>query len=283
MPGARERPRRPLRRAGRGAAFNDDGAWLDALVAHLDAAHTARRAAGRRTAGGLLCPRRRVTSRGSTAARSASATIRAVAFLERGRVASSPGPSFGKEGNGFARLNFATSGDCLPRQFGGWPRRCSHRLPSVGMEKPGRGSDRRRASRSRAWRRVDRSVARLDRSAPTQRAWDASARDVSRSRDEAVRAACRRRPGFCALSLQRARSPPRQLRACGRVRELADSDRIQRFMKTFGLAAPRAGTCYLTGGSSAVLYGWRATTVDVDIALEPEQDELLRSDSPNQR
>ncbi len=61
------------------------------------------------------------------------------------------------------------------------------------------------------------------------------------------------------------------------MRELADSDRIRRFMKTFGLAAPRAGTCYLTGGSSAVLYGWRATTVDVDIALEPEQDELLRA------
>ena len=35
------------------------------------------------------------------------------AFLERGRVALSPGPSFGTEGNGFARLNFATSGALL--------------------------------------------------------------------------------------------------------------------------------------------------------------------------
>ena len=32
----------------------------------------------------------------------------AAAFLERGRVALSPGPSFGSRGDGFARLNFAT-------------------------------------------------------------------------------------------------------------------------------------------------------------------------------
>lgn len=36
------------------------------------------------------------------------------------------------------------------------------------------------------------------------------------------------------------------------------------------------GTCYLAGGATAVLVGWRATTIDVDVALEPEQDELLR-------
>ena len=33
----------------------------------------------------------------------------AAVFLERGRVALSPGPSFGRQGYGFARLNFATS------------------------------------------------------------------------------------------------------------------------------------------------------------------------------
>jgi hypothetical protein len=48
-------------------------------------------------------------------------------------------------------------------------------------------------------------------------------------------------------------------------------------MRAFGRAAPAEGTCYLTGGATAVLVGWRATTVDVDIALEPEQDELLRA------
>ena len=41
-------------------------------------------------------------------------------------------------------------------------------------------------------------------------------------------------------------------------------------------AATREGICYLTGGATAVLVGWRGTTIDVDVALEPEQDELLR-------
>ena len=48
-------------------------------------------------------------------------------------------------------------------------------------------------------------------------------------------------------------------------------------MRALGDAAPREGVCYLTGGATAVLLGWRATTVDVDIALEPEQDEVLRA------
>jgi hypothetical protein len=61
------------------------------------------------------------------------------------------------------------------------------------------------------------------------------------------------------------------------VRELADAARIRRFMQTFGDAARNNGDCYFTGGATAVLLGWRATTVDVDILLEPEQDEALRA------
>lgn len=48
-------------------------------------------------------------------------------------------------------------------------------------------------------------------------------------------------------------------------------------MRALGAAAPRQGVCYLIGGASAVLLGWRPTTIDVDIELEPEQDELLRA------
>jgi hypothetical protein len=33
---------------------------------------------------------------------------------------------------------------------------------------------------------------------------------------------------------------------------------------------------YLTGGSTAVLEGWRASTIDVDLRFEPEHHELLR-------
>jgi hypothetical protein len=61
------------------------------------------------------------------------------------------------------------------------------------------------------------------------------------------------------------------------VRELADADRIRRFMRALGQAARVDGDCYLTGGTTAVLIGWRPTTLDVDIELEPDQDEVLRA------
>lgn len=61
------------------------------------------------------------------------------------------------------------------------------------------------------------------------------------------------------------------------MREFADADRIKRFMKALGAAASREGACYLVGGGTAVLMGWRPTTIDVDIALDPQQDEVLRA------
>ena len=61
------------------------------------------------------------------------------------------------------------------------------------------------------------------------------------------------------------------------MRELADEERIRRLLRALGEAAPNEGECDLTGGATAVLLGWRATTLDVDIALDPEQDEVLRA------
>ena len=60
------------------------------------------------------------------------------------------------------------------------------------------------------------------------------------------------------------------------MRELADSNRIERFMRELGRAVEVEGRVYLTGGATAVLYGWRATTIDVDIKLIPDRDEILR-------
>jgi hypothetical protein len=60
------------------------------------------------------------------------------------------------------------------------------------------------------------------------------------------------------------------------MRELADSNRIERFMRELGRAVEIEGRVYLTGGATAVLYGWRATTIDVDIKLIPDRDEILR-------
>jgi hypothetical protein len=60
------------------------------------------------------------------------------------------------------------------------------------------------------------------------------------------------------------------------MRELADAAHIDQFMRALGRAATIEGRVYLTGGSTAVLTGWRASTIDVDIKLIPDQDELLR-------
>ncbi len=60
------------------------------------------------------------------------------------------------------------------------------------------------------------------------------------------------------------------------MRKLADSNRIERFMRELGRAVEVEGRVYLTGGATAVLYGWRATTIDVDIKLIPDRDEILR-------
>jgi hypothetical protein len=60
------------------------------------------------------------------------------------------------------------------------------------------------------------------------------------------------------------------------MRELADSTRIKRFMRELGRAVSVDGRVYLTGGATAVLYGWRETTIDVDIKLVPDRDEILR-------
>ena len=61
------------------------------------------------------------------------------------------------------------------------------------------------------------------------------------------------------------------------MREPVDEARLRRFLRALGEHAAREGACYLTGGATAVLLGWRTTTVDVDMKLVPEQDEVLRA------
>lgn len=60
------------------------------------------------------------------------------------------------------------------------------------------------------------------------------------------------------------------------MRELADSTRIERFMRELSRAAQAESHVYFTGGATAVLHGWRESTIDVDIKLVPDQDEILR-------
>jgi hypothetical protein len=50
-----------------------------------------------------------------------------------------------------------------------------------------------------------------------------------------------------------------------------------RLLAALDAAAEEEGVCYLVGGATAVLIGWRATTVDVDLKLVPDQDAVLRA------
>jgi hypothetical protein len=60
------------------------------------------------------------------------------------------------------------------------------------------------------------------------------------------------------------------------MRPRADAERIDAFVRALGRAARTPARLYLTGGATAVLEGWRRTTVDIDVHLEPDLDELLR-------
>lgn len=48
-------------------------------------------------------------------------------------------------------------------------------------------------------------------------------------------------------------------------------------MEALDAAARQPAHVYLTGGGTAVLFGWRENTIDVDLKLVPEHDELLRA------
>lgn len=61
------------------------------------------------------------------------------------------------------------------------------------------------------------------------------------------------------------------------MRALADADRIRQFMRMLAEAARTPARVYLTGGATAVLSGWRDSTIDVDIKLVPDSDALLRA------
>jgi hypothetical protein len=46
--------------------------------------------------------------------------------------------------------------------------------------------------------------------------------------------------------------------------------KLETFMAALGKHARGPGRIYLTGGATAVLYGWREMTIDVDLKPDPE-------------
>lgn len=61
------------------------------------------------------------------------------------------------------------------------------------------------------------------------------------------------------------------------MRELADKARIEAFATALAREATSETDVFLVGGTSAVLIGWRATTMDVDLVMRPESDAMMRA------
>jgi hypothetical protein len=61
------------------------------------------------------------------------------------------------------------------------------------------------------------------------------------------------------------------------MRQVADAERIQRLMRLLGAAADGDTAAYFTGGATAVLLGWRQSTIDVDLLFVPERDAILHA------
>ena len=60
------------------------------------------------------------------------------------------------------------------------------------------------------------------------------------------------------------------------MRQKVTAQRLEEFMKALGSGATEPTRVYLVGGASSVLLGWRDATIDVDLKLVPENDQILR-------
>ena len=60
------------------------------------------------------------------------------------------------------------------------------------------------------------------------------------------------------------------------MRPPVDETHIRELARRLGRIVSEPVRMYLTGGSTAVIEGWRESTVDVDLRFEPEDDRLLR-------
>lgn len=61
------------------------------------------------------------------------------------------------------------------------------------------------------------------------------------------------------------------------MRAPVDRQRLDRFMRELGARLSQPTKIYLVGGAVALLHDWRASTIDIDLALAPESDEVYRA------
>lgn len=61
------------------------------------------------------------------------------------------------------------------------------------------------------------------------------------------------------------------------MRPPVDEERVRAFARELARVAKGPVRLYLTGGATAVLEGWRDSTVDINVRMEPESDDLYRA------
>jgi len=60
------------------------------------------------------------------------------------------------------------------------------------------------------------------------------------------------------------------------MRQPITAARVEEFMNALGSGVSSPARVFLVGGATAVLLGWRDSTIDIDLKVVPERDELLR-------
>ena len=61
------------------------------------------------------------------------------------------------------------------------------------------------------------------------------------------------------------------------MRSNVNPQKIEQLMQALGREARGYGCIYFTGGASALLIGWRSSTVDIDIRLDPEPPGIFQA------
>ncbi|NCO32097.1 hypothetical protein GW891_05010 [bacterium] len=61
------------------------------------------------------------------------------------------------------------------------------------------------------------------------------------------------------------------------MRNPSNKNTVEQFIKEFGKIIKKPTSVYFTGGATAIWFGIRNTTIDVDISFQPDTDEMYKA------